>query len=325
MMRRVTQPPPAGPPLATPPTGPLAAPPRTSGHLVRDLAGLGPFVGASLLLLVVAMGAFVVVGPEASAMIRIHMQSTTTLALVACALALPLSARSPDLSIAGTAVACGLVAALVGGIPGLLVGLVVAVVVGVVNGALVGLLGLHPVVTTLATGLGLGLPVVLVGGGPGVRVEQPLPAGITVAVLVLLVLVAVAVDAVSVFGRVRSPLPDALHRAAMHVAAAVLAGLAGILQVSHLRFVTPSGASDWLLIGFAAALIGGTSAFGGWRSLFGAVLAAGFLVALRQVLVVLDAESAVSTLVVVILLLVALGADRLRASLTRPRAAVTAR
>ncbi|MQA80907.1 MAG: hypothetical protein GEV10_20895 [Streptosporangiales bacterium] len=319
----MTQPSPAGQPLVPPPS----VRPSTPSHgLVRDVAGVGPFVGVALLLMVIGLVVLAVAGPTPLVGLGLHVGGWTQAALFAVGLALPLSARSPDLSLAGVAMFSGLAFSYGGGLSGLLLGLVVAAMFGVVNAALVGLLGLHPAITTLATGLVLTALGGMVASPSGRQVENPLPGAITVLLLVMVSLIAVAVDAMSIFGRVTSPLPDGLHRAAMHVAAALLAGMAGILQTSTMRFAAPAGSTSWLLLaGFAAVLIGGTSAFGGYRSLLGAVLAASFVMSMQRALTIANVTAIGVTVLLGALLLVALGADRLRAFLTRPRPAAAPR
>lgn len=270
-------------------------------------------------LFIVGVAVLLASSAPSGAVLRNQAGLWTQVALFACAAALPLSVRSIDFSLAGTAAVCGVVFGLVGGVPGLLVGLVVAVVIGVVNGALAGLLDLHPAMTTFATGMGLTGIVVLATSARGKTIDQPLPPAFAVAVLVLLFAVAVAVDAVTV-ANVQVSLPDTVRRASMHAAAGVLAGLAGIVSASTIRYVAPNLiSSNLLLLGFAAAAIGGTSALGGWRSLLGAVLAAGFLAAVQQVQALLGLPTYISWFVAIGVLLVGLGGDRLRAYLMRSR------
>lgn len=284
------------------------------------MVAVGPFVGVALLLMVIGLVVLAVVGPSPLVGLRLHVGGWTQAALFAVGLALPLSARSPDLSLAGIAAFSGLAFSYGGGVSGLVLGLVVAAMFGAVNAVLVGLLGLHPAITTLTTGLVLVALAGMVASPSGRQVESPLPGAVTVLLLVLVFVVAAAVDATSLFARVTSPVPDGLHRAAMHLAAALLAGAAGILQTSTLRFASPAGSTSWLLLaGFAAVLVGGTSAFGGYRSLLGAVLAASFVVSMQQALLIANVTSIAVTVLVGVLLLAALGADRLRAFLTRPK------
>jgi ribose transport system permease protein len=61
---------------------------------------------------------------------------------------------------------------------------------------------------------------------------------------------------------------------AAHTLSGLLAGAAGILQISRLGAATPTIGADWLLISFAAPILGGTILSGGKVSVVGTILGA---------------------------------------------------
>ena len=58
-----------------------------------------------------------------------------------------------------------------------------------------------------------------------------------------------------------------------HAISGALAALAAVLAVAQLGSAQPTIGTDWLLISFAAPIIGGTALTGGYVSILGAMLA----------------------------------------------------
>lgn len=293
----------------------------------RELLGLTPFVGVSLLLLVATLivGAIVGHGSGFGHLLLSTATNATAAALFACALALTLHARSIDLSIIGTASLCGLVFASIGGVPGVVVALLVALAAGVVNAALVGVLGLHSVATTLGIGVIMVVIVLAKAHGGAVLLKHALPGALVIVVLVLLVLAAVALDLFYLLVPGRQGMPKFLRRSVVHLAAAGLAGLGGVVQVIVVHTSVANTGMWILMFAFAAAFLGGTSASGHGRSLVGAVLAAAFLSALSLDVALVGLNVYVGYALVGVVLVLALGGDRLRTFLLTPKASTPAR
>lgn len=327
----MTQPPPAGFQLPHPP-GFSSAPPSPHRQRLsargRELLGLAPFVGICVILLVIGEIVAVVVLPSGGLgdTLRSTVMGVTARALFACALALTLHARSLDVSIFGTAALCGVVFVAVGGVPGVLVTLAVALAAGVVNAALAGLLRLHSVATTLGTGaLMYGIALVTTHGRT-LTLKHLLPEAITTVVLVLLVLLAIGLDVLHLFTAVGRNLPDRLRRSLSHVAAALLVGVGAVVEGVLLRSAAPGGVGmELLLAAFAAAFLGGTSASGRGRSLVGVVIAAAFLTSISLAVGFVGKSPYIYYVLVGVLLVLAVGGDRLRDLLLTPKASTPAR
>lgn len=327
----MTQPPRPGPHV--PPHSGLAAPPplpqprtRLSAR-GRELVGLTPFVGVSLLLFVAVEIVAVVLGHGAHAgqTLAVTAMSATAGALFACAVALTLHARSLDVSIFGTVALCDVVFVAVGGAPGLVIALVVALAAGIVNAALAGLLRLHSVAVTLGTGAVMAGIALAALHGRTLMLKDVLPAAFPTVVLVLIVLAAVGLDIVHLVGRTDERTPEWLRHALAHVAAALLAGLGAVVQATVVRSTFTDTGVSVLIAAIAAAFLGGTSASGHSRSLVGAVLAAAFLGAASVVIAIAGMNSYVDQVVVGVVLVLAVGGDRLRDLLLTPKASTPPR
>ena len=75
---------------------------------------------------------------------------------------------------------------------------------------------------------------------------------------------------------------------AAHTLSGVLAGAAGILQICRLAAATPTIGADWLLISFAAPILGGTILSGGKVSILGTILGAALMSIIVNGLFLLD-------------------------------------
>jgi ribose transport system permease protein len=191
------------------------------------------------------------------------------------------------------------------------VGLISGAAVGVINGSLVGLVGLPPFIITLGTmGLARSLAFGLTNGAP-VRDLPPafrtlgqaeLHLGIVQVPLPLLIMVALAIFISlllnrTVLGRYIYTLgrdEDVLRQAGVstrrlkvlvYTLSGVLAACAGIMMTAWLGVAAPTAAEGYELNIIAAAVIGGTSLFGGEGSLIGVMLGAMLMQVLRNGLV----------------------------------------
>jgi len=99
---------------------------------------------------------------------------------------------------------------------------------------------------------------------------------------------------------------------AAHVMSGILAGAAGIMQISRLGAATPTIGSDWLLISFAAPILGGTILSGGKVSVFGTILGAAMMSIIVNGLFLLDVSQYWFQSFIGGILLVSYGIDKLR-------------
>ena len=223
-----------------------------------------------------------------------------------------------DLSVGAVMGLCGLISALCMqfGLPvplAILAGLATGVAVGWLNGTIVAHVKLPPFIVTLGTmSIVQGLTHGLSGGwsvtdlpygfrslGQGDLVLGPisLPLPFLFA-LALAVLVSLLTNQ-TLLGRYVYALADseqALRISGINVAqvkvttyglCGLLVAIGGLLMTARLGVATPTAATGYELDIIAAAVIGGTSLFGGQGSIFGVLLGAVFMQILRNGLVIL--------------------------------------
>lgn len=223
-----------------------------------------------------------------------------------------------DLSVGAVMALAGMVCALLlrMGVPipiAVGAGLLSGVAIGMTNGALVGLIGLPPFIVTLGTmGLARSLTFGLTGGAP----VRDLPAsfralgqtdlnlGPLALPLPLLAMAAVALGVslllnhtvlgryIYTLGRDEEVLrltgvPTERVKLVVYTLSGLLAAAAGIIMTAWLGVAAPTAAEGYELEIIAAAVIGGTSFFGGEGSVLGVVLGAMLMQVLRNGLVLL--------------------------------------
>ena len=194
----------------------------------------------------------------------------------------------------------------------MLIALVPAILIGVLNGIGVGLTRVHPLIMTLGTGLiGIGclqvyqrtviasgsrIPEVLtwLGTGRTWGVPHSLLVFVPVAVFVIFLLRRTG------FGRLLYAIGANENAAklsgvrgwqvyiALYTLSGVLAGITGLLYVGLIRAPSLSLAEPLLLPSVAAAVIGGTSIFGGRGTYSGTIVGALILTVLTTMLTVLQ-------------------------------------
>lgn len=98
-----------------------------------------------------------------------------------------------------------------------------------------------------------------------------------------------------------------------HMISGALAGFAGILLISRLGSAHPDVGKDWMLGSFAGPIIGGTRLAGGKVSVVGAVLGAILLALIANALVFLNIDVYWNTFIQGLIILSAVGLDRVRA------------
>jgi len=290
-------------------------------------------------LAIVFMGLYLVTGLQDSSLFTANGVRSTL--LLACPLALFGAAQTLcmltggiDLSVAMTANLAAYVAANQSGqgpLVALSLAMTVAIVIGSINGIGVGIFKVNPLIMTLGMGsvlLGV-ITVGLVGDGflsgstrilPLVRsissgtIFGPLPANL---------LVLATVTTVLIWGLARTGLGRSIYAIgdnhiacrlagvrvwqvtlAVYIMAAVLAALAGLVFSGISGSVGPDQTNAYLLPGVAAAVIGGTSIFGGFGGYSGTIMGALILTILGRLLISLDTSDALRQILYGLIVLV---------------------
>jgi len=240
----------------------------------------------------------------------------TPLAMLAACQVLTMLTAGIDLSVGAVATVSAFAVATVTpllGVPaGVGVALGAALVVGLLNGFGVGVARVHPLIMTLGTGLvatgclqvyqrfviatGAEIPRFLewLGIGRSFGVPNGLFLFVPFSVLVLVGL------RFTGFGRLLFALGSNEHASrlsgarcwqvylALYALSALIAGITGLLYIGMIRAPSLSLANPLLLPSVAAAVIGGTSIFGGRGSYAGAVIGALILTVLGTMLTLLQ-------------------------------------
>ena len=97
-----------------------------------------------------------------------------------------------------------------------------------------------------------------------------------------------------------------------HAVSGFLAGLAGIMLVGRLQLGQPTIGDDWLILSFAAPVIGGAVLTGGHISVVGTLLGVVIVAIITQVLVLFNVDPFLVQVVLGVLILWAVGINRLR-------------
>lgn len=97
-----------------------------------------------------------------------------------------------------------------------------------------------------------------------------------------------------------------------NVFAGFVAAMAGVLALTRIQVAQPNMGSDWMLQSFAATLIGGTLLSGGRVNIFGTILGAFALTMVSNALVFLNVNTYWTALVYGVVILLAVGMDRVR-------------
>jgi ribose transport system permease protein len=245
-----------------------------------------------------------------------------------------------DLSVGAVMALAGLVSALClqAGLPvplAIVAGLLTGGAVGWVNGTVVGLVRLPPFIVTLGTmSIARGITFVLTGGWPvrnlpqGFRMlgQYDLPLGPWLISLPVLFMLGLAVLVGLLLGRTvlgryiytlhsgeRSLLVSGVNVVQIKVLVYTLCGLltaiGGLLMTARLGVAAPTAAVGYELDIVAAAVIGGTSLFGGEGSILGVLLGAAILQITRNGLVLLGFPAYWQTVVIGTMILMAILLD----------------
>ena len=238
------------------------------------------------------------------------------LAMLAACQVLTMLTAGIDLSVGIVATVAAFVCATLSSIwgvaPAVIIALACGLVVGVVNGIGVGIVRVHPLIMTLGTGLiatgclqvyqrlvinaGSEIPAFLAWLGTGRTAGMPngLYLFIPFAIFILWLMRATG------FGRLLFALGSNENAAklsgvrawqvyvALYALSGLIAALAGLLYLGMIRQTSLSLANPLLLPSVAAAVIGGTSIFGGRGSFAGAIVGALILRVLDTMLTLLQ-------------------------------------
>jgi ribose transport system permease protein len=309
----------------------------------RLLAGSGPVLG---LVLVVVAFTVLTGAPErflSFGNLRVVLAQTVTVAIAALGMTLVVASGGIDLSV-GSTVALGGVAVALGlragwsPLPAILAGVAAAGVVGVVNALAITRLGVVPFIATLGTlGAARGAAKALAGERtveiPDTWVNElavTIPAHRALLVapgvwLALALAVGVAlVLARSVFGRqvLAVGSNEAAARACglhpdrvklgVYALAAVLFGIAGVVQMSRLRQGDPTVAAGLELDVIAAVVIGGASLSGGSAGVAGSLVGALVMAFLRNGSQQMGWPTHVQEIIIGAVIVVAVAIDRVK-------------
>ena len=237
----------------------------------------------------------------------------------------------------------GLVAITVGGLcelwgvplpTAILVGLAVGLAGGLLNGVLIATSGINSFIITLGTlsafhGLNLGLtraiplyhmPDALKALGNARFGAIPLMLGIVLvvafAVHILFTRTRIGRHMLAYGGNAQATLLSGLSTKRVvifaHGLSGLLAAIAAILTVGRLQIAQPTIGEDWLIVSFAAPIIGGAALTGGYVSVPGTLLALALLAVINDALVLLGVDPFWVQVVLGCLILAVVGANRLR-------------
>ena len=329
---------------------PSTVAPRRSSTLSRLLLQFQerPLIPLLVLLALLAV-LFALLNPRANLedWVAATIRASIPLAIIAAAQTITMLTGGIDLSVAATASMAGFVAASLytpagGPLPGVAVALLFAVVIGAINGIGVGVFKVHPLIMTLGMGLVIlgatnAYQLATVRTSTGVPPElRSIGSQITLEVVPLSLLVFVPVAIVVLFMLRRTGFGRLLYAVGdnpiaarlsgvkswqvlllLYILAAVLAAIAGFLISGLNNVASVTLAAPYLLPSVAAAVIGGTSIFGGRGGYAGTILGALILTVVTSLLSSLGYPEAVRQILFgAIVILVAAGYARVTAQST---------
>ncbi len=282
------------------------------------------FLLAALVLLLAIIQPGILTRPQA--WLTATIRFATPLALLAACQTLTMLTGGIDLSVATIASMSAYVMATQAPTQNDLVAigmaLLVAALVGLVNGIGVGIFRVQPLIMTLGTGLvALGIltvyqKFVLTSGSKVPESVATIGSGTSFGFFPNALLVLIPVAAVIIIGLRRSGYGRMLYAVGdnpiaarlsgvrvwqvlvlVYVISGVLAGIAGIVFTGVSKAATLNVADAFLLPSVAAAVIGGTSIFGGRGGYAGSIVGALILTVLLSLLTALDAPPPIRQIV----------------------------
>lgn len=328
--------------------------PGTVQRRIADVAWTGmreilviPWVG--VLIAIVAIGIFAQLTAPCGCFTNEDNLLTTAqnfsyVGIAALGGAMVIMTRGIDLSVGSNIALTALVTteALNTGMPvlfAILIGLGVGFLIGLVNGSLITVIGLQPFIATLGMlSVVRGAALARTGGftiyppdsfqvyGQG-KLIGPVPNPVVV-MLVLMVILTIFLNftrlgrhVYAVGGNENAArllgIKTNWVKVFVYSLAGVLAGVAGVLYVSAYGSANPSAATGYELDVIAASVIGGVSLFGGEGTLIGAILGAGLIEEIHNVLDLENVPGYWVEMIIGLVILTAVAADQARRRLRR--------
>jgi ribose transport system permease protein len=212
--------------------------------------------------------------------------------------------------------------------------LVTGAVFGLVNGVIIAYGQINALIATLGTlGIGSGLAYVITGGADisglpaqlqadfGLSTLGPIPVPAVIAIVIAIILYLVVrftrygmrTEAIgsSRAAAERAGILVRRHVLTLAILAGAVAGLAGFIDLAHFDSTSITGHANDALNAVAAVVIGGTLLEGGKISIPGAIWGTGLAVILQGGLVIAGVSSYYQLIAVGVVLILAVGLDRL--------------
>jgi ribose transport system permease protein len=316
--------------------------PKMSNTLTGSLGGwniswrdMGTVLG--LIIMVVVFSSQSPVFFTERNLINILQQSSIN-ACIAIGMTLVIISGGIDLSVGPVAALAAVVSAtlLMAGYPVpviLLAALAVGLLCGLINGSLIAYAGLQPFIVTLGTlSLFRALALIYTGGNPvlglpnefrrifasdvfGLPVPVIVVGVLAIAATVLLKKTPLGEYILAVGGNEEaarvSGVPIEATKVITYMISGALASLAAVILIARLGAAEPILGNLWELEAIAAAAIGGASLMGGKGSVFGTILGAIVLGAMRNGLTLLNVQAFYQLLATGIIIILAMIVDRL--------------
>jgi len=294
------------------------------------------------LILLVAIVALAIANPAFLTSFNLYVVLTSVALWTCVALAQMTTLSTGQMSLSVGSLG-GLVAIVVGGLCELwgvplplaiAAGLAVGFAGGFLNGILIATTGINSFIITLATfsafhGLTMGLtraipfyhmPASLKALGNARFGAVPLMLGIVLVVALVVDLIfqrtRIGRYMLAYGGNATSAVLSGLSTRKVvifaHTMSGLLSAIAAILTVGRLQIAQPTIGEDWLIISFAAPIIGGASLTGGYVSVTGTLLALALLAVINDALVLLGVDPFWVQVVLGGLILAVVSVNRLR-------------
>lgn len=213
--------------------------------------------------------------------------------------------------------------------------LLIALIIGIWHGFFVSKLNVPPFIITLGTfAMGRGLATVITKGQPVLNIPDSFSYiwhGMLFKFLPFPVFVLVIVSGCSIFllsrtiygrhiyavgGNIEAARLSGINvdntRILAYILSAVMAGIVGILITARLGQGNPNVGVTYEMYAIAAAVIGGTSLFGGVGTIVGALIGAGILTAVWNSLILLQVSSYWHQVILGLIIVIAVTVDVLR-------------
>jgi ribose transport system permease protein len=266
------------------------------------------------------------------------LQQSSINSCIAIGMTLVIISGGIDLSVGPVAALAAVLSAtmLMAGFPVsivILTALIIGLSCGFLNGALIAFAGLQPFIVTLGTlSLFRALALIYTGGNPvlglpkefrqifssyllGLPVPVIIVAILSIAATILLKKTPLGEYILAVGGNEEaarvSGVPIARTKVLTYMMSGGLASLAAVILMARLGAAEPTLGNLWELEAIAAAAIGGASLMGGKGSIFGTILGAIVLGAMRNGLTLLNVQAFYQLLATGIIIILAMLVDRL--------------